>query len=260
MALRFKSLGSGSSGNATVVEAGRAERNPIRVLVDCGLGIKALEVRLGEAKLTLADLHAIFITHEHGDHVGCAPALARRLKIPIWMSHGTFSAIGSPDLAGMLHVVRDGDQIDLGELQLSPFTVPHDAREPLQLTCTDGNTKLGILTDLGHATGHVLSQLSHCNALLLECNHDTQLLEQSAYPAFLKRRIGGLHGHLSNAAAAEIAQAAHHSGLKHLVTAHLSRENNRPDLARLAISTALSCSNDDIVVADALNGSPWLSL
>ena len=226
--------------------------------MDCGLGIKALEKRLAQAQLALTDINAVFITHEHGDHVGCTPTLVRRLKIPVWMSQGTFAAIGSPDLAGMLHLVRDGERIDLGGIELSPFTVPHDAREPLQLTCTDGHTKLGILTDLGHATAHVLSQLSSCNALLLECNHDAQLLEQSSYPAFLKRRVGGLHGHLSNAAAAEIAQAVHHAGLKHLVTAHLSLENNRPELARQAISAALGCRHDEIMVADALQGSPWL--
>ena len=148
------------------------------------------------------------------DHIGCARSLALRYRIPVWMSRGTHAALGSPDFDGLMHVASDGQAIDLGGLQLMPFTVPHDAREPLQLSCTDGCTKLGILTDLGHATAHVLAHLQGCNALLLECNHDTDLLAQSAYPEFLKRRVGGLYGHLSNAAAAEIALKVMHPGLK----------------------------------------------
>lgn len=258
--MRFKSLGSGSTGNATLIESVHYGSRPLRLLVDCGLGIKQLTLRLAEAGLQPDDIDAVFITHEHGDHIGRAPALCTRLSIPIWMSHGTYMAIGSPNLDGLLHLASDGQTIDLGALQISPFTVPHDAREPLQLTCTDGNKKLGVLTDLGHATPHVLAQLVHCHALFLECNHDTELLAQSSYPAFLKKRVGGLHGHLSNDAAADIARSVLHSGLQHLVASHLSEQNNRPDLARQAMATALGCHSDDIVVADATSGSPWLSI
>lgn len=232
----------------------------MRLLVDCGLGAKQLELRLAVAGLLLDDIDAVFITHEHGDHIGCAPALCSRLNIPIWMSHGTYIAIGSPNLEGLLHLASDGNTIDLGALQITPFTVPHDAREPLQLSCTDGKRKLGVLTDLGHATPHVLEQLAFCHALLLECNHDTTLLTQSSYPAFLKRRVGGLQGHLSNDAAAQIARSLQHDGLQYLVASHLSEQNNRPELARRAMAEALNCQRDDIVVADARLGSPWLSL
>jgi phosphoribosyl 1,2-cyclic phosphodiesterase len=256
--LRFRSLGSGSSGNATLVEA--TGLVPFRLLVDCGLGIRQLAHRLGEAGLQLEDIHAIFITHEHGDHIGCARLLALRYRIPVWMSQGTHAAIGLPDFEGLLHAARDGKTIDLGGMRLMPFTVPHDAREPLQLSCTDGSAKLAILTDLGHATPHVMAHLQACDALLLECNHDSELLSQSVYPEFLKRRVGGQYGHLSNAAAAEIACAVTHSGLKHLVAAHLSVQNNRPDLVRAGISTALGCHASDIVVADAASGTPWLQI
>ena len=232
----------------------------MRLLVDCGLGIKQLELRLAQAGLQLADMDAVFITHEHGDHIGCAPALCTRLSIPIWMSYGTYSAIGSPNLDGLFHLAGDGHTIDLGGLQITPFTVPHDAREPLQLTCTDGDKKLGVLTDLGHVTPHVLQQLAGCHALFLECNHDTALLEQSGYPVFLKKRVGGLYGHLSNDAAADIARTVQHHGLQHLIASHLSEQNNRPELARKAMAIALNCHGDDIVVADAKSGSPWLSL
>ena len=256
--LRFKSLGSGSSGNATLVEAmGTA---PFRLLIDCGLGLKHLLSRLGEAGLQPEDLHAVFITHEHGDHIGCARSLSLRHRIPVWMSHGTHAAIGSPDFDGLLHTARDGATIDLGGLQLTPFSVPHDAREPLQLSCTDGSAKLGILTDLGHATAHVLAHLKACDAMLLECNHDTDMLAQSAYPAFLKRRVGGPYGHLSNSAAADIARTLTHPGLKHLVAAHLSANNNRPTLVQALMAEALSCGADDIVVAKPDAGTGWLQL
>lgn len=256
--LRFRSLGSGSGGNSTLIEASGLA--PLRMLVDCGLGIRQLTLRLGEAGLLPEDIHAVFVTHEHGDHIGCALRLALRYRIPVWMSHGTHLAIGAPDFDGLLHTARDGKAIDLGGIELMPFTVPHDAREPLQLSCTDGSAKLGILTDLGHATPHVMAHLQACDALLLECNHDTELLNQSVYPPFLKRRVGGQYGHLSNDAAADIASALNHSSLKQLVAAHLSAQNNRPDLVRQVMSRALGRNSSDVVVADASSGTPWLQV
>lgn len=255
--LRFKSLGSGSTGNATLVEA--CGIVPFRLLIDCGLGLKQLTRRLGEAGLQPEDIHAIFITYEHGDHIGCARSLALRYRIPVWMSCGTHEGIGSPDFDGLLHSARDSHAIDLGGLQIMPFTVPHDAREPLQLTCTDGATKLGVLTDLGHATAHLLAHLARCDALLLECNHDSELLAQSSYPPFLKRRVGGMYGHLSNGAAGAIAGSVLHRRLKHLVAAHLSEQNNRPELAHQAMSDALG-SATELVIADGASGTRWLAI
>lgn len=256
--MRFKSLGSGSAGNATVVEA--MDTVPTRLLVDCGFGLKHLLCRLGEAGLQPEDINAIFITHEHGDHIGCARSLSLRYRIPVWMSFGTHAALGSPDFDGLLALARDGEHIDLGGLQVTPFTVPHDAREPLQLSCTDGSAKLGIATDLGHATAHVLAHLSACDALLLECNHDSDMLAQSAYPAFLKQRIGGKYGHLSNLSAADIVGTVLHAGLKHLVAAHLSDQNNRPDLVQQHLSHALGWNAQEIEVATAKEGTRWFQI
>jgi phosphoribosyl 1,2-cyclic phosphodiesterase len=256
--LRFRSLGSGSTGNATLIEAGGS--SGFRLLVDCGLGIRQLSARLGQSGLADSDIDAIFITHEHSDHIGCARQFARRHGVPVWMSMGTWTALDKPDFEGWLRIAQDGVAIDLGGLQLTPFTVPHDAREPLQLTCTDGAVKLGVLTDLGHATAHVLDHLQQCDALLLESNHDSAMLEASSYPFFLKRRVGGQFGHLSNTASAEVARAVCHPRMKHLVAAHLSQQNNRPELAQDLLSRALGCRSADIVVADAGTGTPWLSL
>ena len=256
--LRFKSLGSGSTGNATLVEA--SDLLPTRLLVDCGLGIRQLAQRLAQSGLALDDIDAIFITHEHSDHIGCAQTLSQRLRIPVWMSRGTHVGSGANDFGGLLNLARDGKPITIGGLQVTPFSVPHDAREPLQLSCTDGAVKLGILTDLGHATAHVMAHLQGCHALLLESNHDEGLLAQSAYPDFLKRRVGGLHGHLSNVVAAGVARELMHAGLKHIVAGHLSAQNNRPALVQALMSQTLGCAPADIVIAGPVEGTRWLGL
>ena len=255
--IRFKSLGSGSSGNAAVVQ-GRDLTGTTHVLVDCGLGIRVLDKRLGLAGMLADQIDAIFITHEHGDHIGCARQLAWRERIPVWMSEGTYRSLGEPDFGDLLRIARDGEVIDVGCLRLRPFTVPHDAREPLQLTCTDGDVTFGVLTDLGHATAHVLERLGGCTTLLLECNHDRELLASGSYPPFLKRRVGGAWGHLANDDAAQIARAILPQGLRQVVAAHLSEQNNRPELARQALEAALG-SAAEIHVADGPSGSGWLS-
>ncbi len=252
-------MGSGSSGNATVVEAGSGTTLK-RLLIDCGLKPKVLLERLSRAGLTPTHIDAIFVTHEHSDHLGCARQMALRHRTPVWMSAGTHLAAGEVDFEGMLRVAQDGIAIDLGELRITPFTVPHDAREPLQLTCSDGHRKLGVLTDLGHATAHVLAHLAACHALLLECNHDADMLAAGPYPAFLRQRVGGRFGHLSNVDAAQIARSLNHAGLSHVVAAHLSRQNNRPELAREALALALGRTVSEIGVATQDEGCDWITV
>ena len=256
--LRFKSLGSGSSGNATVIQA-RSGTGITHLLVDCGLGLPQLDKRLRQAGMLADQIDAIFVTHEHGDHIGCARQLALRERIPIYMSQGTYMAIGKPELCGLLRIVRDSESFEVGALQVRPFTVPHDAREPLQLTCSDGNVRFGVLTDLGHATAHVLQHLQGCRSLLLECNHDPQMLASGGYPPFLKRRVGGAWGHLANEAAAAIALAIQPRGLQQVMAAHLSEQNNRPEMVRELLARTLGCTQADILVADGPTGSCWIS-
>ncbi len=260
--LRFTSLGSGSSGNATLVEAHpRDGARPTRVLVDCGLAPRQLALRLATRGLLPDDIDAVFVTHEHSDHVGGVLALQRRHAMPVWASAGTWAqATARLEIAPVCSVARDGEAITIGSLSLHPFAVPHDAAEPLQLTCTDGRHRIGILTDIGEPTDAVARALQGCDALLLETNHDRELLASGTYPVWLKRRIGGRLGHLANEQSASLLDACRHAGLRHVLAAHLSQQNNRPDLALAALRGALGGPTTDLSVADAASGSAWIEL
>ncbi|MEO6898023.1 MAG: MBL fold metallo-hydrolase, partial [Caldimonas sp.] len=146
--IRFASLGSGSSGNSTVVEA-TSGITTTRLLVDAGMSLREIEARLARVGLAGSDLDAVFVTHEHGDHIGCAVALAERYGLALWMSRGTRRALGDVTMPARFRFARDGETIQVGDLELRPFTVAHDAAEPLQLRCSDGDSCVVVLTDLG---------------------------------------------------------------------------------------------------------------
>ena len=260
--MRFCSLGSGSSGNATLVEARpRDGARPTRVLVDCGLPPRQLAHRLATRGLLVADIDAVFVTHEHSDHVGGVLALQRRHGMPVWASAGTWrEATARVGTATACQVARDGEAIIIGTITLQPFAVPHDAAEPLQLTCSDGWRRLGILTDIGAPTETVARSLRGCDALLLETNHDPELLASGAYPVWLKRRIAGDRGHLANGQSAALLDACRHDGLRHVVAAHLSRQNNRPELALSALRGALGTASTQLTAADAEQGCAWIEI
>lgn len=256
--MRFRSLGSGSGGNATLIEASQGITST-QILVDCGFSQRELNRRLERAGSSASEISAIFITHEHGDHIGCALGFAQRWRIPLWMSRGTWRAIGREDFdTALLHFARDGEALALGDIELRPFSVPHDAEEPLQLRCSDGLHSLGVLTDVGSLTPQLLSALQGCDALLLECNHEEALLRSSSYPASLKRRILGSHGHLSNETAAELLRRCQHGSLGRVVAAHLSAQNNRPELARAALAPVMAQAA--LEVADQAIGTDWLEI
>jgi phosphoribosyl 1,2-cyclic phosphodiesterase len=256
--MRFCSLGSGSSGNATLIEAHDGGRTT-RLLVDCGFTLRELKARLAHRGLGPDDIDAVFVTHEHGDHLGCAFALRRHHSASLWASAGTWRIAGAQPCE-RISCARAGEPIAVGALEIMPFAVPHDAAEPLQLTISDGVSRLGLLTDLGHAPPPVLAALAACTALLLECNHDERMLAEGPYPYPLKRRVGGAQGHLANHQAAAVLAQLRHGALRHVVAAHLSRQNNRPALAAAAVGGALDCASNEVVVADAEHGSPWLDL
>jgi phosphoribosyl 1,2-cyclic phosphodiesterase len=250
--VRFASLGSGSRGNALLVEAGNT-----RVLIDAGFGPREMSRRLARLNLTGEDVDAVLVTHEHADHVGGVFACARRFGWTVLLTHGTLAACGADQAQERTTIIDSHEAFSVGDLGIHPFPVPHDAREPVQFVLTDGAGRLGVLTDAGHVTSHMVGMLDGCNALLLECNHDAAMLAQSSYPPALKRRVGGPWGHLDNAAAASLLGQLDVSRLRHVVAAHLSEQNNSPMLARAALSTVLGCTPDWIGIATQSEGFHW---
>ena len=257
--MRFASLGSGSEGNALLVEA-QSGVTTTRILLDCGFSGKEVARRLERLGAGVDELDAILITHEHSDHIGSALTLARKLSIPLYMSWGTARAVGADEADVDLHVLWGDEAVAIGDLSVLPYTVPHDAREPLQYLFSDGASRLGVLTDVGTSTPHISAVLSGCDALVLECNHDVQMLAASRYPPSLKARIGGNHGHLNNDAAADILASLDRSKLRHLVAAHLSQQNNLPELAQAAMAAVLGAAATEVVVATQSEGFGWLGL
>jgi len=254
--VRFAVLGSGSQGNALVVEAGRT-----RLLLDCGFSVGETCRRLGRLGLDPTDLAGILITHEHDDHAAGAARLARKFDLPIFVTSGTLRGVEA-----LYEGVRALYRIDgyaplcIGDLEVSPYPVPHDAREPAQYVFSDGDRRLGVLTDTGGATAHIRQMLDGCSALVLECNHDPTMLAASDYPKVLKNRIAGRYGHLANDAAAGLLGTLNCDRLQHVVAAHLSLSNNLPELARSALASALGCTPDWIGVADQDQGLGWRAI
>lgn len=254
--MRFASLGSGSRGNALVVEADQT-----RVLLDCGFGLRDVALRLGRLGLAPEDLHGIVVTHEHEDHAGGVARLASRHDIPVWLTYGTQRALEQALPPGLdLRLIDSHHRFAVGDLGIEPFPVPHDAREPVQFVFSDGAARLGVLTDVGAPTPHIRARLTRCHALVLECNHDRAMLASGPYPPSLKRRVGGGFGHLANDAAADILASLDNGLLRHVVAAHLSQKNNTPALARAALAGALGCAPEWIAVADQDAGFGWRSL
>ncbi len=254
--LRVCSLGSGSGGNALVVEA-RDGLFFTRVLVDNGFNVKQLARRLERAGLSLRDIDAIIVTHEHSDHAGGVARFACKAGIPVYCSRGTARSSGLEDSGVELYAICAGSRVELGPLAIDPYAVPHDASEPLQFVFTDGDRRVGLLTDAGQCSDIIVRALSRVHALLLECNHDKTMLHSGWYPYFLKTRIGGALGHLSNNQAARILRKLDCSRLEWIAAAHLSKANNTPFLAQLALSVALDCHVSDIAVADQDDGLAW---
>jgi phosphoribosyl 1,2-cyclic phosphodiesterase len=250
--VRFTSLGSGSSGNGLVVECGRT-----RVMMDCGFTLAGTRERLERAGLAASDITAIVVTHEHDDHLGGVARYAKRYAIPVYLTRGTAQWLPEDFPAVLVRYIDSHTPFAIGDLCIEPFPVPHDAREPVQYAFSDGAVRLGVLTDLGTPTSHVQEKLSGCHALVIECNHDLDLLMNGAYPPGLKQRIAGRFGHLDNAAAGHLVASLECPHLRHLIAAHLSRQNNTPALAVAALARAVGCEAEWIGVAGQEDGFAW---
>ncbi|HUL41616.1 MAG TPA: MBL fold metallo-hydrolase [Burkholderiales bacterium] len=251
--MRFASLGSGSQGNSLVVEVGQT-----RVMLDCGFGINETVLRLSRLKLAPQQISALVVTHEHSDHIGGAVRLARKFGMPVWVTCGTASVFRE-EFSSLPQVCyfEVHQRFSVGNIELEPFPVPHDAREPAQFVFGNGARRLGVITDTGSSTSHIENVLNCCDALVLECNHDLEMLKNGAYPAPLKERIAGRFGHLSNDDAAKLLAALDRHRLQHLIAAHLSQNNNTPQLAKAALARVMNCDPEWVGIADQQNGFAW---
>jgi len=222
----FASLGSGSRGNGTVVALdGKV------FLIDCGFTLKQTEQRLARLGLSGGDITAILISHEHSDHISGVAALSHKYAIDVHASYGTLKY----DLRGAACRPFDGDaRFEIDGVSINPVCVPHDAREPTQFVLSDGVETIGVLSDLGCVTSHVVEQYSSCTHALVEANHDPGMLARGSYPPRLKHRVGADYGHLSNAQAHELLQRIAHPELD-VVIGHVSEQNNCPDILRASL-------------------------
>ncbi len=252
--MQFASLGSGSKGNATLVVSGLS-----RVLVDCGFSLRETRHRLSLLGCAAEDLSAILVTHEHGDHIAGVSALARRYDIPVYATHGTLRSRRLDDVPRRTAITACRS-FTIDGLTIRPYTVPHDARETCQFCFESNGLRLGMLTDAGHVTPHMVQTLGTLDALILETNHDQVMLRDGPYHGALKRRVGGDYGHLSNDQAAGLVAALDCSRLRYLVAAHLSEQNNTVAAALGALTTALGGDSGRIRLSSQDGGPGWLEL
>jgi phosphoribosyl 1,2-cyclic phosphodiesterase len=253
MSMRFASLGSGSEGNALLVAVGHT-----RVLMDCGFGLQDTVARMARLGVSPGQLSGIVVTHEHGDHISGVARLARKYNLPVWLTHGTLHSQlkAFADIADIREIDPQLTFV-IGDIEIIPYPVPHDAAEPVQFVFSNGARRLGVLTDTGSSTMHIEQTLSGCHALVLECNHDVEMLMNGDYPYSLKQRVGGRFGHLNNQEAGGILAKLDLSRLQHLIAAHLSRKNNTPQLAVRALSVAARCEESWVGVATQEDGFAW---
>lgn len=258
--MRFASLGSGSAGNSLVVEAQSTGVERTRLLLDCGFGLRDVVTRLQRLELEPEQITGILVTHEHDDHAKGVFKFANKYNIAVWLTHGTLKMCERyiPDKHNIqINVIDSHQTFDIEALQVTPYPVPHDAREPTQFVFSDGNRKLGVLTDAGSSTPYIESVLTGCDALVLECNHDVDMLDKGPYAWTLKKRVGSRLGHLDNTSAAALLSQLDNSKLQHIVAAHLSAKNNSPELAKRALSQVLNCTLDWVGIADQVSGFSW---
>jgi len=249
--MRFASLGSGSSGNATIIDSGQTT-----IMLDCGFACKETVRRLSQINIVPEQISAIVVTHEHNDHSSGVGVFSRKYKVPVYMNYGTAQ---QKDLGALhqCHIFDSFQSFQINDIHLKPLIVPHDSREAVQFVFQHQHKRLAILTDLGHVSGYILESLKKLDALVIESNHCPQMLQQGSYRAALKKRVGGDYGHLNNYQAAELIKQIDLTGCQHVIAAHLSRENNHPEKAISAFQKVLSKLPNGFEVACQDKGYSW---
>lgn len=252
--LRFASLGSGSKGNGMLIESGKT-----RILLDCGFTLGETERRLHRLGCPPQSITAILVTHEHGDHAGGVGRLSRRYGLPVWLTVGSNHAMRDNRFA-RTHYVNVHQSLEIDDLHITPFPVPHDAREPCQFVFSNGNHRLGVLTDVGSHTPLIIEMLQGLDALMLECNYDAVMLANGPYPPSLKARVAGRYGHLDNHQSTQLLEQLDLGALQHLVGMHLSENNNLPQHAYQALCSGVGCEKSWIQLANQDDGIGWLEV
>jgi phosphoribosyl 1,2-cyclic phosphodiesterase len=254
--LKFSILSSGSGGNSVYIEA-----DGKRILIDAGLSEKKLSQRIAHIDRPLKGLDAVFATHEHSDHIRGMGPLLRKHQIQLYTTEGTYKRASSTlgKLPGF-NTIRAGQPIEFGELMVEPYATPHDAEESVAFVIHYRGLRLGLATDLGKVTAEVKNKLQNLDALLIEANHDVEMLDAGPYPWVTKRRIKSDVGHLSNEACGEMLASVKHSGLRLVVLMHMSETNNHPDLARLTAQQALGQDTPNMIIAEQNHPTPLISL
>jgi phosphoribosyl 1,2-cyclic phosphodiesterase len=232
-------LASGSTGNAIYVQKGAT-----RLLIDSGLSAREITKRLAAIGVELKKLNGILVSHEHHDHVGGVGVLARKLRCPVWMTRGTFDA-SRKRFKGRerIRLIENDETFEVGDLQARAFSISHDASDPVNYAIEDGSTQVAVATDMGKVTPLVYERLKAADMVIIESNYDRDLLMNGPYPWHLKQRISSSHGHLANSDSAEVLGQLAQQGLRHAVLAHLSLENNRPEIARSTCEEGLNGMN-----------------
>ncbi len=255
MSIRCASLGSGSKGNATLIAS-----QSTCILVDCGFGLKETLRRLHDKNIQPQEIDAILVTHEHGDHAGGVARLSKKFDIPVWLTRGSSLHSSLYDVSNY-HYIEAEVPVFIGDIEVFPFTVPHDAREPVQFLFSSQQVKVGLLTDTGHVTTHIGEVISQCQLLLLEFNHNLMKLQQSTkYPPSVKQRIAGDFGHLSNDQAMRLLSEMSLDNLRMIVAMHLSEENNCPVEVSECLKSIVNGSQIDFQIAGQEKGFDWIEL
>ena len=250
MRARLASLGSGSKGNATLVHLGDQ-----LILIDCGFSAKQIALRMARLDLAPGDITALLVTHEHTDHARGVKTLAHRYNIPVYATHGTLKAMEFPLPAQR---IASHGSFQLGEVTVVPVAVPHDAREPTQFVFEYAGRRVGVLSDLGHVTPHVIEHYRACDLLMMESNHDPEMLRTGSYPPSLKRRVGGDLGHLSNRQAAELLAQVGNASVQ-VVIGHVSEQNNSAQHLQETFAE-LRQQVASLDIADQADGIAWREL
>ncbi len=258
--LRVVVLGSGSGGNAVVIESGGR-----RLLVDAGFSCREIERRMRAVGIEPGSISALLLTHEHEDHVRGAPRFALRHRVPVYATRGTLAGTELPPaVVERVEVFESGARVEVAEgFVVEPFAIPHDAREPVGLVVEDGcGRRVGLVADIGCRSRLAWGRLTGLDLLLIETNHDLEMLRSGPYPWPLKQRVAGRHGHLSNHDAGEGLPELLSDRLRYVVLYHLSRTNNLPALAAAAVAEPLAREGSaaQIVVADQFEPTPWLEV